>query len=172
MIRLPISIRRAAVVVALSGVACKGRDVVKDGASSSPTSKPGHYTLDDFRRLRWIEGRWEGFMPDGRKLYESYTIDNDSTIVMRAFDDSTFRTVRYSARIALRNSIITDEISASSWAATRLDSSGLDFAPYRQARNHFTWAREDTTKWNVTFRSTDEQGRPQSMVYALHRFGR
>ncbi|MEX2154504.1 MAG: hypothetical protein WD825_14275 [Gemmatimonadaceae bacterium] len=56
--------------------------------------------------------------------------------------------------------------------ATRLDSTGIDFAPHHGGTNYFTWAREDSTKWNATLRWTDKDGRPQTLVYALHKFGR
>ena len=175
---MPLFVRVVATGAVLCVVACKGsRDARGDTTKSRVTDDasaavPGHYTLDDFQRLRWIEGRWQGFMPNGGKFYESYAFTNDSTIEMRAYKDSTFRTPSDSSRIVLRNTLVTNEGGASSWTATRLDSTGVDFAPQRRARNFFTWAREDSSKWNATLRSMDEQGRPQTVVYALRRFGR
>jgi hypothetical protein len=176
---MPTFIRRLIVsVAAVCAVACREPsergDTTTAVVARPPVTPavPGHYTLDDFRRLRWIEGRWQGFMPDGGKFYERYTFVNDSTIAMHAFKDSTLKMSSDSARIVLRNTMVTNEGAASSWVATRLDSTGIDFAPQRRARNYFTWAREDGSKWNATLRWTDEQGRPQTVVYALRRFGR
>ena len=48
---------------------------------------------------------------------------------------------------------------------------GVDFVPIK-GRNAFTWTRESDTRWTATLRYTDAQGRPQTVVYAMHRFGR
>ena len=132
----------------------------------------GQYTLADFQRLRWLNGRWRGFMPDGKKFYEQYTFLDDSTIEKHAFPDSTFTKPASSSRVQLRGGTVADESPAARWVATRLDSVGVDFAPHHGATNHFTWAQESPTTWNATLRWTDKDGRPQTVVYALHRFGR
>lgn len=167
----------AAIALAFSACGRSGRDsdTTKVAASQpvSPAPVAGRYTVDNFRGLMWIAGQWQGFMPDGKRFFERYRFLDDSTILMHAFRDSTFRQASDSARVALRGGIVSDEgANGARWVATRLDSIGIDFAPERGARNHFTWAREDSTKWNATLRWTDEQGRPQTVVYALHRFGR
>ena len=171
MRELPSVCRIAPLLLLL--VACREGKRTADGVVIADAAvKPAKFTVDDFRRLSWLQGRWEGFMPDGKKFYEAYTVDNDSTITMRAYTDSTFNTQSYVATIGLRKGIVTNKISASAWAATRLDSTGADFGPYEMARNRFTWTREDSSKWNVTFRATDQAGRPQTTVYAVHRYGR
>jgi hypothetical protein len=142
------------------------------GASTEAQVVAGTFTIVDFQRLRWIEGRWRGFQPDGKTFFEQYRFLNDSTFVMHAFPDSAFRAPRDSSRIELRGGTVANEGGSARWVATRLDSTGVDFAPHHGATNHFTWAREDSTKWNATLRSTDQDGRPQTVVYALHKFGR
>lgn len=140
-----------------------------------PGSAAGRYTVADFHQLLWLAGQWQGFMPNGSRFFERYRFLDDSTIAMHAFKDSTFRQATDSARITLRGGIVADEGGSGGsarWVATRLDSTGIDFAAERGASNNFTWAREDSTKWNATLRWTDEQGRPQTVMYALHRFGR
>jgi hypothetical protein len=160
-----------------AGGACGGRsdsDTTKVAASQpvSPPPVAGRYTVDNFRGLMWLAGQWQGFMPDGSRFFERYRFLDDSTIIKHTLRDSTFREVSDSSRISLRGGVVADDGGSARWVATRLDSIGVDFAPERGARNHFTWAREDSTKWNATLRWTDEQGRPQTVVYALHRFGR
>jgi hypothetical protein len=129
-------------------------------------------SVTDFQQLRWINGMWRGFMPDGKTFYERYRVVNDSTMVMHAFPDSTFGTPSDSSVIALRNGIVTSDGGNSRYVATRLDSTGVDFAPQRGATNRFTWAKETPTQWSATLRFTDRDGRPQTVVYALHKFGR
>lgn len=148
------------------------------GADSSQSTLPvasapaGTYTLDDFRRLHWLDGRWRGFLPDGERFYEQYRVMNDSTIVMTGFKDSTFAAVNDSARITLRGGTVSSESAASRYVSSRLDSTGADFSPERGAKNAFTWARESADRWTATLRWTDGEGRPQTVVYALHRLGR
>jgi hypothetical protein len=131
----------------------------------------GTYTLDDFRRLRWLDGRWRGLLPNGGSFFEQYRVIDDSTIAMHTFD-STFVSKRDSARITLRGGTIADEGGSARWVATRLDSTGVDFAPHHGAANYFTWSRETDDRWTATLRSTDKDGRPQSVVYTLQRIGR
>lgn len=156
--------------------ACSAKDVPEQATGDSttaapavPLTTPGTFTLDDFRRLHWLDGRWQGFMSNGQKFYEQYRVENDSTIVMTSYPDSTFGTAEGTSRITLRNTQVTSESATSRYVATRLDSVGVDFAPDRGARNAFTWARETDTKWTATLRWTDKDGRPQTTVYALRR---
>jgi hypothetical protein len=130
----------------------------------------GRYSLQDFRRLRWLEGSWRGKLPDGGHFYERYRVLNDSTIVMRGFADSTFASATDSARITLRGGTVADEGGAR-WVATRLDSSAVDFASERDASNNFTWVRESPDRWTATLRSTDRQGHAQTTVYPMERIG-
>jgi hypothetical protein len=165
--------RHSLMVLSLA-LACKGRSDFVDSARGDTTTPPvaGTFALDDFRRLRWIEGQWQGFMPDGKKFYEGYRFQDDSTIVKNSYADSTFRSATDTSRVTLRGGTVADEGGRARWVATRLDSTGVDFAPHHGATNHFTWARESGDKWNATLRWTDAQGRPQNVVYALRRMGR
>lgn len=158
--------------------ACGGKNDAKPADSAAAaanaavsTAVAGKYTLDDFRRLRWIDGRWRGFMPDGNTFYEQYRFVNDSTIAMHAFPDPTFDKASDSSRIELRGGTVSNDGGSALWVATRLDSTGIDFAPHHGATNHFTWALESPTKWSAALRWTDKDGRAQSVAYALHKFG-
>lgn len=171
------SASKIVVVALVLMVACSRRDETGalDSASVARDATPvaaGQYTLADFQRLRWLDGRWRGFQPDGKTFYEQYRVLNDSTIVMVGFADSTFSKASDSSRVQLRGGTVSSEGRTARWVATRLDSTGVDFAPHHGATNHFTWAQESATAWNATLRWTDKDGRPRSVVYALHRMGR
>lgn len=169
---LPVALLAAA-------AACSSKDVPEPVTGDSvapavaiPAAAPVTVTLDDFRRLHWLNGRWRGFMADGKTFYESYEIQNDSTIVMTGYPDSTFTRATDNSRIVLRGGNVVNEAGSGGgpqWIASRLDSTGVDFAPGRGAQNAFTWARESPTKWTATLRWTDRDGRPQTTVYALHK---
>ena len=168
--------RRSLAVIGLAALACgKGDTRSADStatAAATPAPDAAAVTVADFQKLRWISGPWRGFMPNGEKFYEWYKFENDSTILKTEHPDSTFGTASGESRIMLRNGIVVDSSMRSSYVATRLDSAGIDFAPRRGATNSFTWTREDTTKWNATIRWVDKNGQSQSVLYALHRFGR
>jgi hypothetical protein len=171
-----ISAGSVAIVAAMFVASCKP-DAKRLGDSSAAARDTtavvaGVFTVDDFRRLRWMDGRWRGFMADGKTFYEQYRIIDDSTIAMAAFADSTFSKETESSRVQLRGGTVSNDSRTARWVATRLDSTGIDFAPHHGASNHFTWAQESPTAWNATIRWTDKEGRPQTVVYALHKFGR
>lgn len=147
---------------------------VAAGVPAAPATPPvaGTFTKADVTKLRWLEGKWEGFMPDGKRFYESYTFQDDSTILQQSFPDSSFGTASDRSRILLRGGVLASESDKARWVATHLDSASVAFAPERGANNSFTFAREDATKWNAMLRWTDAQGRSQSTLYAMHRYGR
>ena len=131
----------------------------------------GKYALADFARLYWLVGSWQGRLPDGRSFYERYRWVDDSTIKMRSFKDDTFSKATDSARITLRAGTVADE-GGSRWLATRLDSTGVDFASERDASNNFTWARQSRNNWKAVLNSIDRNGKAQTVVYPIQRIGR
>ena len=167
----------AAVLLLAAGCsreAAQNTDTVSAAAGTPPVvppPTPGTFSSTDFAKLRWLEGKWRGFMPDGGKFYESYALENDSTIVKMSYPDSTFANGGDRSVIALRGTTVSNDSEGARWVVTRIDSTGADFAPERGATNHFTFTREDATKWSASLRWT-ENGQPKTVVYALHRFGR
>ncbi|HEV7838777.1 MAG TPA: hypothetical protein VGO75_11980 [Gemmatimonadaceae bacterium] len=127
--------------------------------------------MADFARLGWLVGSWQGRLPDGRSFYERYRMLDDSTIKMRSFKDDTFSKATDSARITLRGGTITDEGGAR-WVATRLDSTGVDFASEHDASNNFTWARVSKNSWKAVLNSIDKKGQAQAVIYPMQRIGR
>jgi hypothetical protein len=170
--------RYALATIGLVALACGGRDDASRADSTAAAAAPiadvkaVTVSVADFQQLRWINGPWRGFMSNGEKFYEWYKYENDSTILKTEHPDSTFGTPSGESRIILRNGIVIDSSARSSYVATRWDTLGVDFAPRRGATNSFTWTKEGPTQWAATIRWTDKDGRPQTVVYALHRFGR
>jgi hypothetical protein len=131
----------------------------------------GRFTPAQFASLRWIEGTWRGRLPDGGAFYERYRFADDSTIVMQAFADSTLTRTSDSGRIVLRDGTVADEGGAARWAATRLDSSGVAFAPIEGATNSFTWMRDRADRWTATLTWTDKGGEARAVTYPMERIG-
>jgi hypothetical protein len=116
-------------------------------------------------------GSWRGRLPDGRSFYERYRLSDDSTIKMRSFTDDTFSKATDSARITLRAGTVA-HAGGARWLATRLDSTGVDFASERDASNNFTWARQSRNNWKAVLNSIDRKGKAQTVVYPMQRIGR
>jgi hypothetical protein len=129
------------------------------------------FTAAQFASLRWIEGTWRGRLPDGGAFYERYHFADDSTIVMQAFADSTLASTSDSGRIVLRDGIVADEGGAARWGATRLDSSGVAFAPLEGATNSFTWTRDRADRWTATLTWADKDGKARAVTYPMERIG-
>jgi hypothetical protein len=167
-------------LMALSAVSCRPEarpasdGSVDSAARAEQTAKAqsaaGHYSLQDFGRLRWLEGSWRGQLPDGGHFYERYRFLDDSTIAMRGFADSTFTRATDSASITMRGGTVTDEGVSARWVATRLDSSVVDFAPVQGPSNSFSWARESPDRWTATLHSGDRERPPT--VYRMERVRR
>lgn len=176
---LPVTRNSRHAVVAMTlavllGVSCRTESAQPADSLAPAVVKPtaGRFSLQDFTRLRWLEGSWRGRLPDGGYFYERYQILDDSTIAMRGFADSTFTRVADSARIGLRGGTIIDEGGSAPWVATRLDSSAVEFASTLDASNGFTWTRESPDRWTATLRSTDRQRRPRTTIYPMERIRR
>lgn len=164
----------------VAGVSCRtekratGEKAQDSSALKKPTPVPpaaGKYALKDFARLGWLVGSWRGRLPDGGSFYERYRLLDDSTIKMRSFTDDTFSRATDSARITLRGGTVADEGGAR-WIATRLDSTGVDFASEHDASNNFTWARQSPNSWKAILNSIDRRGQPQTVIYPMQRIGR
>jgi hypothetical protein len=123
------------------------------------------YSLRDFSHLRWLEGSWRGEVPNAGYFYEQYRLLDDSTLAMRGFADSTFTNPNDSADIMFRGGRIIDRSTKAQYAATRVDSSRVDFAPEKADNNHFSWVRESADRWTATLRSANGK----TIVYPMTR---
>jgi hypothetical protein len=149
----------------------KAQDSTTPRKSAPVPPAAGKYGQADFARLYWLVGSWQGRLPDGRRFYERYRLSDDSTIKMRSFTDDTFSKATDSARITLRAGTVA-HAGGARWLATRLDSTGVDFASERDASNNFTWARQSRNNWKAVLNSIDRKGKAQTVVYPMLRIGR
>ncbi len=161
----------AAFLLLLVGASCQKEAPSQADQPAAAQPAAVRYSAQDFGQLRWLEGSWRGQLPDGGYFFERYRVQDDSTIVMHGFPDSTFARATDSARITLRNGIIADE-GSTRWVATRLDSSIVDFTSEKNASSGFSWARESPDRWKATLRSLNREQQPQTTVYPMERIAR
>jgi hypothetical protein len=168
-----VSLARVVCFVALVtvvAVACSRADSPpKDYQQAAVPAQPVPltFTAADFKKLAWIEGAWRGRMPTGAYFHELYHVIDDSTMVEAGYTDSTFRTKRDSATIALRGGVILDGPTAP-WKATRLDSTMVEFQK-PNSKSHFTWTRKSMDSWTAQIFSTDTAGVEHSIIYDMER---
>jgi len=155
-------------LIGLVSVSCEKEAPPQEDQPAAVQPAAVKYSAQDFGQLRWLEGDWRGRLPDGGYFYESYRVQDDSTIVMHGFPDSTFARATDSARITFRDGIIADE-GSTRWVATQLDSNAVDFASEKNAANGFIWARESPDRWKATLRSLNRERQPQTTVYQMER---
>jgi hypothetical protein len=155
---------------ALVAVSC-GKEAPDEDQPAAVQPTAGRYSVEDFGKLRWLEGSWRGQLPDSGYFFERYRVQDDSTIVMHGFPDSTFAQATDSGRITLRDGMIADE-GSTRWVSTRLDSNVVDFASEKNAANGFSWARESPDRWKATLRSLNRERQPQTTVYPMERIAR
>jgi hypothetical protein len=159
-----------ALLLLLVGVSCRN-EMPDEEQPAAVQPAAGRYSVQDFGKLRWLEGSWRGRLPDGGYFFERYRVQDDSTIVMQSFSDSTFAQATDSARITFRDGTIADE-GSTRWVATQLDSNVVDFASEQNAANGFSWERESPDRWKATLRSLNRERQPQTTVYPMDRIAR
>lgn len=114
-----------------------------------PGVAPARVTVEQFRTLRWFEGRWVGIAPDGSLFYEAYRMVDDSTIRSYQFADSVIRPPTDSGTIALREGRVTSGDADARWVLTRIDSASVRFESTREARSGFEWRRVGLGAWEA-----------------------
>lgn len=110
----------------------------------------GRVTLAQFRQLNWLSGSWRGSGGGYAAFFEEYRRVNDSTIVMRAFSDSTFRVGTDSSRIEWRNGVVSNRGSGSSSIAVELTANTVRFVPEGASSGGFTFTRVSPEQWTAT----------------------
>ena len=137
-------------------------------AAASPQS-PARITIDDFRKLRWIEGSWRGSGVNQPPFYERYRFVDDSTLVVDTFPDSTLATVGESTRFELRGGTLGNAGTVR-WVASRLDDRAVDFTPVAGAQNTFTWRFEAPDRWTALLSWPANDTRPaRDVTYNMDR---
>jgi len=127
-------------------------------------------TLAQFRELRWLSGTWRGSGGAYPAFFEEYRMVNDSTILMRAYADSTFRAVTDSSWIELRKGIVSTRSERAPSVAIELSPDRVRFAREGSARGGFTWSRVSADQWTATLHPVTPGG--AETVYLMRRVRR
>jgi hypothetical protein len=158
------------VLLIITAAACASSE--KDGAQTdtggaAPAPAAVTASLDQFRQLQWIEGRWLGSGGAYPAFYEEYRVVDDSTIQMRAFSDSTFSTATDSSLIELRTGGIRSRSGNSESIVVGLSADSVRFARRGSASGGYTFTRVSADEWRATLHPQSAGG--QTTIYVMRR---
>lgn len=158
------------VLLIITAAACSSSE--KDGAQSdagkaAPAPAAVTASLDQFRQLQWIGGRWLGSGGAYPAFYEEYQVVDDSTVQMRAFSDSTFSTATDSSWIELRNGGIRSRSGNSESIVVGLSADSVRFARPGSASGGHTFTRVSADEWKATLHPRSAGAQPT--IYVMRR---
>lgn len=131
-------------------------------ASQSPAAT---VSREQFKQLEWIAGTWRGSGGAYPAFFEEYRFVDDTTIRMRAFADSTLRTVTDSSVIAWRDG----KIQSRDNVVVEFSPTSVRFKrPSATAGGH-TFTRVSADEWTATLHPAQSGG--QATVYVMRRIG-
>jgi hypothetical protein len=163
---------RIALLLALAAVAaCGGEQEQPAPPPSAPEVPAITVSLDQFKSLKWLEGKWRGTLNDTMPFYEQYRFVNDSTIESLGFADSTMVPPRDTGFITLRAGKVQNGSGDRYYLVSEIDSGSVHFEPRERANNAFTWKREGDG-WIATLRWKDSSGNPVQRTYVMKPIGR
>jgi hypothetical protein len=128
---------------------------------------PVHATLEQFKRLGWLAGAWQGSGGAYPAFFEEYRVVDDSTITMRSFKDASLSKVSDSARIEWRNGVVSHRHSDGTDVAVELTASTVHFVPEGATRGGFTFNHQSADLWTATLHSAKEGG--HETIYLMRR---
>lgn len=126
------------------------------------------FNAQDFARLVFLEGRWEGTGPDGAPFYEQYSVTGAGEMRSSRYADARFDAVQDGSVIALEDGRITSTWNGFTWEAVEVTADKACFTPVN-APSAFCWQRISEREVHVTQRWTDAEGQAQQYVIPLRR---
>lgn len=143
----------------------------------APVPTPAVLGASDLRPLAWIVGSWRGSGETQAPFYERYRFEDDSTLLVDAFADSTMAAVTETTRFALRGGVLanvpttTATTPAPRWFASALSADSVRFEPWTAVRNTFVWRRGATAdEWVAVLSWPARADRPaRTTTYVMRR---
>ncbi len=124
-------------------------------------------TLQQFGKLKWLVGAWQGSGGGYPAFFEDYRMLDDSTIGMRSFAGADLSKVKDSARIELRGGAVYHHGRGSREVAVEFTGGTIHFVPAANGRGGFTFSRQAADLWIATLHSDTPGGR--EIIYTMRR---
>lgn len=128
--------------------------------------EPAEATLDAFRGIAWLEGRWVGSGGGYDAFYEAYRLLNDSTMEQTTYADDTFGEPEGVSEIRFRDGQIF-KVREGELESVIIGLSGdtIQLERVPPAAGGYAWIRVDDDTWRAVL----ERPRGEPVVYTLHR---
>ncbi|MCB1589564.1 MAG: hypothetical protein KDI56_11735 [Xanthomonadales bacterium] len=137
-------------------------------AGSVSANAKSDFSEEDFARLGFLQGQWQGTGPDGALFYEQYAFEGTHRLVSSRYADANFDEVTDRSVVELAAGSITSSWDVYRWQASEVVDGKACFDPVA-APSRFCWERIDTRTVHVTQQWDGEDGQPQSHVVVLQR---
>jgi hypothetical protein len=138
---------------------------------ATPTpATPAKLTLDDLKKLRWIEGTWRGTGVTQPAFFERYRWENDTTLAVDSFENEKLEKVTDTTRFELKDGEFGGGSEGARYVATTVDDNEITFAPVVKARNWFVWKRESKDSWTAIIKPVAKPDKPsKDIIYNMER---
>ena len=128
------------------------------------------FTINDFKKLKWLEGKWEGTAAGEQPFYEQYQFLNDSTLAMLYFKDASFTGKPDTGWVYLKEKNIVHRSGNALWKLTSLKEKEIVFEPINVKRG-FVWRKENNDQWDAVLDMQNKEGQVAAKTYTLKRKG-
>jgi hypothetical protein len=126
------------------------------------------FSLDDFAKLHFLEGRWKGQSADGKDFYEEYDRPDQRTFRSRRFNSDAFTDHSEGSTITFLDGEVLSTWGEFTWRASEIGADHAAFAPV-QAPTQFTWRRLDDGTLEAHQRWSTDGGEEQQHTIRMTR---
>ena len=137
---------------------------------ATPQATPAKLSVEDLKKLRWIEGTWRGTGVNQPAFFERYRWENDTTLAVDSFENEKLEKVTDTTRFELKDGEFGGGSEGARYVATAVDDNEITFAPVVKARNWFVWKRESKDSWTAIIKPLEKPDKPsKDIIYNMER---
>ena len=147
------------------------------GSCASGSSEATHtpqsvkkFTIEDLKKLRWLEGTWRGTGDDTQPFFERYRFENDSTLAIESFETEKLEKITDTTRYELKDGEFGGGNEGFRWIASEIDDKSVTFVPVTKARNSFRWEQVSKDEWKAVLNWPATADKPaRERIYKMER---
>lgn len=102
------------------------------------------FSIDDFAKLQFLTGRWQGHSKEGKELYEEYERLDPATFRSHNYSSAAFIDPTDGSTIVFKDGEVISTWGELSWRATEIHDDSAVFEPIN-APSQFSWHRVGAT---------------------------